>query len=283
MLDASMTLADGRSLAYTDCGLSDGPLVIYFHGSPTSRLDVVGHDDSFNSLGVRVVAPDRPGIGGSTVQPGRALNDWPADVAALADHLEAERFAVMGYSAGGPYAVACASLLPLRVASAGIVAGLTDMGWPDAADGLDEEDLIMFGLDDENAATAWCEEHYGADGSRYFPRPGEPGPADAAWLAEESNLEGIIAMVTEAFRQGVAGMAQDMHVLGRPWAFDPATITAPTRVLQGEADTNVPSAHSRHTAELIPNASLVLFPDHAHLSISNEIPQLAADLASHLE
>jgi pimeloyl-ACP methyl ester carboxylesterase len=282
MLDTSMTLPDGRSLAYTDLGSPEGPLVIYFHGAPTSRLDLVGVEDLFSSLGLRVVSPDRPGTGGSTPQPNRGLNDWPADVGALADHLGAKRFVVLGHSAGGPYAVACAALLPERVAGAGVIAGLTDMAWPDASAGLTEDDLVIMGLADENAAIAWCEDHYGADGSKYFEHAPEVSAADDAWLADEANGAGMFTAIAEAFRQGIGGFAQDMHVLGRPWTFDPGSITAPVRVLQGETDTIVPPAHSAHTAELIPSATLVMFPEHGHLSIANKIPQLADDLATPL-
>lgn len=79
---------------------------------------------------MRVVSPDRPGYGRSSPQPGRGFDDWPGDVAALAYHLGIERFAVMGASSGGPYVVACAALLPDRIADAAVVAGVTDMGWP---------------------------------------------------------------------------------------------------------------------------------------------------------
>ena len=87
MLDTTMTLPDGRVLGYTDLGAQDAPLVIYFHGAPSTRLDLVAYDEAFASLDVRVVCPDRPGYGTSSPQPGRQLQDWPGDVAALADHL----------------------------------------------------------------------------------------------------------------------------------------------------------------------------------------------------
>jgi len=116
-LDASMTLPDGRVLAYTDLGASSNPLVLYCHGAPSSRLDLVAFEDALTALDVRVVSADRPGYGRSSPQAGHHLEDWPADVAALADHLGVERFAVMGASSGGPYAVASAALLLDRVAS----------------------------------------------------------------------------------------------------------------------------------------------------------------------
>jgi pimeloyl-ACP methyl ester carboxylesterase len=130
MIDASMSF-DGRSLTYTNLGAFSSPLIMYFHGAPTSRLDLVPFEDALAALDVRVVSADRPGYGGSSPQAGRGLEDWPTDVAALADHLGVERFAVMGWSSGGPYAVACAALLPGRVASAGVVCGVTDFGTSD--------------------------------------------------------------------------------------------------------------------------------------------------------
>jgi pimeloyl-ACP methyl ester carboxylesterase len=135
MLDTTMTLPDGRVLGFSDLGASSGPLVFYFHGAPSSWLDLAVYDEALASLDVRVACPDRPGYGTSSPQPGRELTDWPADVAALADHLSRERFAVTGISSGGPYVVVCAALLPERVVAACVVAGVTDLTWPGALDG----------------------------------------------------------------------------------------------------------------------------------------------------
>ncbi|MBT8240436.1 MAG: alpha/beta hydrolase [Acidimicrobiia bacterium] len=280
MLDTAMELPDGRVLAYTDCGAPTGPPVIYFHGAPMSRLDLVGSDDAFRALGVRNLSPDRPGYGGSSPQPGRGLDDWPADVLGLADHLGLDRFAVIGWSSGGPYAVACAALLPDRVCAAGVVAGVTDFGWDGAWDGYVEAEVTVMRLADESAATDWYTEHYGADGAGLFDEDaGDFAPADAAMFEDEAMAAGFFATAGEAFRQGVAGYAQDVTVQGRPWPFDPAMISVPVSVLHGEADTLVPIAHSRHTTEVIPTATLTTFADHGHLSIVGKIPQLAAELA----
>jgi pimeloyl-ACP methyl ester carboxylesterase len=283
MLDTSMTLPDGRTLAYTDSGTPDGPLVLYFHGAPTSRLDLVGLEDTFRSLGVRVVSPDRPGYGGSSPLPRRSRNDWAEDVVALANHLGRERFAVMGISSGGPYVVTCAALLPTRVAAGAVLAGVTDMAWAGAWDGLDPGDVTIGRLADEEAAIDWCQEHYGPDGSRYLEGDVELAPADVEFMADETKAAGLTASIAEAFRQGVGGYAQDATVQAEPWSFDPGTITVPIRVLHGEVDTIVPVAHGRHTAALIPGAVLETFPDHGHLSMFTEIPAVVADLATALD
>src|SRR5436190_23987660 len=176
-----MTLPDGRSLAYTDCGAPAGPLVVYFHGAPTSRLDLIGFEESFSAFGVRVVSPDRPGYGRSSPRPGRGFNDWAHDVAALADHLGVERFAVMGLSSGGPYAVACAALLADRVIGCGVVSGVTDMGWPPAWEGYDPNEVEIMHCASESAAATWVAERYGDDGAGLLTDSSfEWAPADLA-------------------------------------------------------------------------------------------------------
>jgi pimeloyl-ACP methyl ester carboxylesterase len=283
MLDTSMTLSDGRLVAYTDLGASSSPLVMYFHGASTSRLDLVLFEDALTALDVRVVSADRPSYGGSSPQAGRGLEDWPRDIAALADHLGVERFAVMGASSGGPYAVACAALLPDHVASAGVVCGVTDFGWPDAWDGYPEDESELMRIGDEAAAVAWCQARYGHDGSRFEEAGlGELAPADQAAFEDAALAAALMTTVGEAFRQGVGGYAQDIVAQARAWPFDAGAILAPVWVLHGDADTLVPVAHARHTAELIPGARLLTRPDQGHISILTEIPQLAAELVAPL-
>lgn len=274
-----MTLPDGRTLAYTDTGHPDGPVVMYFHGAPTSRLDVTVFDDELRRRGVRVIAPDRPGYGGSSPQPGRHREDWPADVAALADHLGLQQFGVIGLSSGGPYAVACAALLAQRVTGAAVVAGVSDLGWEGAWAHYTPEEAAFRRLGDEAASLRWCEERYGADGARFLDTEGlEPPPADGSG-PDPRLAAALAASVGEAFRQGVGSLAQDMVAQGRPWAFDPGSITVPVLVVHGDADDSVPLAHGRHTAEVVPTASLRVLPGEGHLSIVATVPGLAAELA----
>jgi pimeloyl-ACP methyl ester carboxylesterase len=207
------------------------------------------------------------------------LTDWPADVAALADHLERDRFAVTGISSGGPYVVVCAALLPERVREACVVAGLTDLTWPGALDGYDDLWITIMNLGDETKAKEWCDEHLGADGSALMEHVPELAPADHAFLEDATLGAGMMTSMAEAFRQGTGGFAQDITIEGRPWAFDPAGITVPVRVVQGEADTLVPQAHARHTAEIIPGARLEMLPGHGHLSVFTEFPRLVSELA----
>src|SRR5581483_781680 len=98
--------------------------LFYFHGHPGSRLEGRFAHRIAAENGLRVIALDRPGYGHSDFQVGRALTDWPADVVEAADLLHVGRFRVVGASGGGPYALACARLLPERVIQAAVVSGV---------------------------------------------------------------------------------------------------------------------------------------------------------------
>ena len=280
MRDSQISVTGGRELAYTDIGERDCPCVFFFHGAPSSRLRLAYLEHQFLATGIRVVSPDRPSYGRSSPQPGRSLVDWPADVAALADALGIDRFVVVGHSSGGPYAIACAALLPERVTAVITLGGVTDMGWPGAWEDYPETESHLMRLADEEAALAWCEERFGADGSGFlaasdfdFPEP------DNQLYADEEIVPFLAAARAEAFRQGVMGYAQDIVIQGWPWPFDPSAIAAPVHVVHGELDTLLPIAHSRHTAEVIPGATLRVLPGHGHFTPLGELPTMVSTLA----
>jgi pimeloyl-ACP methyl ester carboxylesterase len=280
MRDSQISLSGGRQLAYTDIGQVGAPCVFFFHGAPSSRLGVAYLEPSFQAAGLRIVSPDRPSYGGSSPQPGRSLVDWPADVGALADALGVEHFIVAGHSSGGPYAVACAALLPERVSAGVIFAGVTNMAWEGAWQGCSPLEGQLMRLPDEEAALASCIERFGVNGSRFAAAfDWEVPEPDIRLYADEEILSVLAAANAEAFRQGVVGYAQDMYVQGQPWPFDPAAITVPVHLVHGELDTVVAPAHSRHTAELIPESTLHMLPGHGHLTIMDDFPAMGSTLA----
>lgn len=277
-----MTRRGERQLAYLEMGAANGPVVMYCHGGPGSRSDLAVFDADFTARGLRIVSADRPGYGESSPQHGRRREDWPLDVAALADHLGIDRFAVLGLSSGGPYAVACAAITSGRVTAAATVGGETDFGWPGAWDGYPEDEGELMRIGDAAEAVAWCEERYGPDGARFMEGDLLEGlaPADRAALADRAFAAGLEATVVEAFRQGVAGYAQDIMIQGRPWEFDLRAVVAPVQVHHGEADTLTPLSHAYHTARVVPGAELVTWPAEGHISLIRKIPEIAARLVA---
>jgi pimeloyl-ACP methyl ester carboxylesterase len=119
--DFTVRLSDGRSIGIVSVGRDDGFPIIHCHGSNSSRLEVELLAAQASLEEVRLLGLDRPGIGRSDPKPGSRLLDWPDDVVEVADHLGIERFAVEGLSAGGPYALACASKIPQRLTACGLI------------------------------------------------------------------------------------------------------------------------------------------------------------------
>ena len=142
----SVTLPDGRELAYEEYGDRDGTPVLSFHGGLSSRLDAAPAHDAAVALGVRLISPDRPGMGRSTFQPDRRLVDWPADVACLADALGLEHFAAMGWSAGGPYAAVCGALMPERVTALALLSSSVPIDLYGTTRGLTPDDRLLLVL-----------------------------------------------------------------------------------------------------------------------------------------
>ncbi len=95
-----LRLSDGRRLAYQEYGDPDGSPALFFHGWIGSRLDFAPNDEMARSLGVRVIALDRPGCGESDFKGDRQLLDWPKDVSEAADNLGFGQFAVCGQNLG---------------------------------------------------------------------------------------------------------------------------------------------------------------------------------------
>ena len=126
MLNQTISLPDGRVLWFSEYGDSQGKPVILFHGQPGNRL-FHPNDNVTRLAGVRLIVPDRPGYGLSTLQEGRKILDWPADVTSLADGLGIAKFDLIGHSAGGPYALACAYAIPERIGRVVLVSGAPPM------------------------------------------------------------------------------------------------------------------------------------------------------------
>ncbi|MFO0974595.1 MAG: alpha/beta hydrolase [Phycisphaerae bacterium] len=286
--DQSIILADGRRLSFAEFGRPDGEPVFYFHGAPSSRLEplLVG-DERLARLGLRVIAPDRPGIGGSSFQPRRRITDWPADVQALADALRLERFSVLGNSGGGPYVAVCAARIPRRLRSAVIVSGGWRMDWPEARAGLPVANRVMLTL--ARRAPFVLRLLMGlmggvSEGNREAELAGlkkRMPPADFAAFAEPGRLEAFGETMRECLRQGARGPTWDFGLYVRDFSFDLAEVRMPIALFHGEQDVNAPIAMVRRAVAALPAARLVTYPSEAHLStLCNHFDEIARALVA---
>lgn len=279
MTTGEIELRDGRSLAYDDIGDPRGHPVVHCHGTPSSRLELRHFDALFATAGVRVVVPDRPGIGESSPCAEPTLAGWASDVAELADALELDRFVVSGLSGGGPYAATCCALLGDRAVGGMISGGDPDLGWPGAREGYVSLELELVDAPDAEAALARCAEAIGTDGSGFLESDALEWPApDLAMFADEAFADHLAAVVTEGFRQGIAGYVNDVRAKGRPWPFDPGAMAVPITIVHGAEDTIVPVGHAQLAADRLRGAELRILAGHGHVSTIPEWPPILAGL-----
>jgi pimeloyl-ACP methyl ester carboxylesterase len=268
-------LRDGRSLAYNEYGTPDGKPIIYCHGVPSSRVEGDLNLDAATAtaLGVRVIVPDRPGVGGSDDQAGRRVIDWPADVADFATQLGFDRFAVLGSSGGGAYALACGAALPDRVRAVGLLGALAPADAPGVYAALSAPLRMMFRL--ARAAPFLLRGLFRLNlramrngGERATERMAAWAPEPDRTLLQRPEISrGFMACFEEACRQGTSGVVTDTALIARPWGFDLATIRVPILLWHGERDANVPVISGRYFAQAIPHCRATFYPDDAHLSV----------------
>lgn len=270
--DHSICLRDGRTLAYTEHGDPDGQPVFFFHGNPGSRLTRHPDESIATSLGARIITPDRPGYGRSNYQPGRTLLDWPDDVAQLADALGVDRFAVVGWSAGGPEALACLAQLPERATRAALIAGAAPLDRPDAYDGVHPTYQAGYRLAERSGCLVrpllWLQTRLALrDRARSYAATARTFSADDQAMLERPDIkEQVMGYLPEAARQGARGLAQELKILVSPWGFDLATIQQPVALWYWDGDTLVPPAMARYLAGALPNAELKLLPGGGHFA-----------------
>jgi pimeloyl-ACP methyl ester carboxylesterase len=270
-----MRMPGGRRLAFDEYGPADGVPRFYFHGAPSARIEPLLFDlpALAERNGVRLIAADRPGVGLSDYQRGRTLGAWPVDVAALADHLGLHRFAVLGFSGGGPYALACAARIPDRLLAVGAVSGVGPEDVPGLVEGINRDSLRFMRLSVEKPRVHRLVTLVMALTARFAPRrllaqavSALPEP-DARFMARPPRGEIFARLVVEVARRGARGAQHDTALMVRPWDIDPARIQVPVQLWHGEEDRNAPIAAGRYLAARIPQAQLATFAGEGHLSL----------------
>lgn len=272
--DATMTLRDGRRITWRDYGAAQGLPLLVLHGFPGSRLQAALLEDAARAHGVRLIAPDRPGFGGSSPAPGRSLLSYAGDIAQLADALALPRFGVVGISCGGAYALALANAIPERLAYVGLLAGMGPMDLPTLRRDQHPALRLMFGLARVHPALA--SPMFALDRWLFRNHPERALRAVLQMLSgadrhlfetNRSFAAHFIAGMAEAYRAGIGGAMTEAALIAAPRGYDLASIAVPVRLHQGTEDRHVPTAMARHVAQEIPAASLRLYRGEGHASI----------------
>jgi pimeloyl-ACP methyl ester carboxylesterase len=270
-------LPDGRLIGFAEYGDPAGVPIFGFHGTPGSRLMFRLADESARELGVRLIAPERPGFGLSTYHHGRTLASYATDVAAFADSLGIARFAVAGVSGGGPYAAACAALLPGRVSALGLVSPVGPMIGAEGAARIGAGHHVMFRLSPRVPPLLWPIFALGRAAFLYAPFSiysyllSRCAPSDWKILARKDVRRNLLRGVAEGMRPGVKAGLQEMKLFSRPWLIPFAAIRAPSILWQGTSDRNVPPSAAFKLGALIPGCEVHRIEGGGHYWIFDNI------------
>ncbi|MBS2963243.1 alpha/beta hydrolase [Actinocrinis puniceicyclus] len=278
---------DGRRLTVEQWGDPRGHPVFLLHGTPGSRVGPRPRGAVLYRRGIRLLAYDRPGYGGSDRHAGRAVADAAADVEAVADALGVERFAVVGRSGGGPHALACAALLPHRVTRAAVLVGIA----PRNAAGLEwhagmtPANRHAYAIADTGAdrLAEWYEVKAAAARANPasmldFLDPQLP-EADRRVVSDFGIKSMLASNFAEAFRESAAGWTDDTLAFIAPWGFDLSQIEAPVLLWHGTQDVFAPIGHSRWLAERIRHVAFIASHGAAHFGAVAVLPRVLSWLA----
>lgn len=274
-LNQTIRLSDGRKMGFNEYGVENGKPLFYFHGSPSARneFNLFGNEAILEKLNVKLIAPDRPGSGFSDFQNNRHFLDWPKDVVALANHLELEKFSILGYSGGGPYAAVCSYAIPNRIGKVGIVSGTAPFTEPHLTDGINLNSLQFMELSYQKP---WLSRTilrmmklitYLAPGKMIANAMASLPEPDQLTVAIPEVKNGFIAMLQEALRHGPRGASYDTRLMVSAWDFDPSQIIIPVHLWHGEADQNAPVVMGRFMEKVIPQSIGKFYPGEGHLSL----------------
>jgi len=260
--------------------------VMYFHGTPGSRLDLAFGDQLAADHGVRLVSFDRPGYGGSTTAP-FGLASIAADAHAIADALDVERFATLGMSGGGPGALATASVVPGdRVTRVGVASGAGPFQHvPGALGELDDNDSAAASLlpgDPAGAAAGFAAGFEPLAGLLRV--SGGPGiasafgdllsPRDSSLLADPRFAAAFEETETEALRQGTSGGGWDNVSWVGEWDVDLGAVTCPVLLWYGTDDRFAPPAHGLWLSQHLARSRLIMREGEGHLGIFEHLGEM---------
>lgn len=273
MSDHTLRLSTGLTLGYAEHGDPQGTPCFYFHGWPSARVQGELMDAAGKRYGLRIISPDRPGIGLSDFQPRRELKDWPPLLTELADHLGIDRFHVLGWSGGGPYVLVTALTLPDRLLSASIVCGappLTFLGY----EHMFWVYRVMIRLRHAFPTILGLVLRMGERISQGTPdRPpmkwlmGMLGDADRKVLSQPEVFSVVRAGALEALRRGPKSVIADADIYLSEWGFEVGGISYPIHFWHGKQDKNIDWRYTEKLASIMPHTTTEWFEEEGHYSL----------------
>ena len=285
--DKTITLLDGRILGYAEYGDSSGFPIFYFHGGQESRLSSKFMDSVALRLNIRLISPDRPGIGNSTFQANRQFLDWGNDISQLADSLGLSKYSVFGLSGGAPHVLACILSDSSKIEKASIISGATPYNYKGTLKGMwlpvkiihwfaswkNDKQLRKFIQSDFDGLVNKPEKRI-KQFQKYLPKPDKTLMTNHPAYGWEF-LEGS----KESYRQGIEGVVQEWKLYISDWGIDLKSIQFPITLWYGTKDKMAPIYRGLFYDTELPNSTLKLIDNQGHFSlIRNHLDEILIEL-----
>lgn len=279
----------GHTLMVREAGDRGGTPLFYFHGTPSCRLEPSFADALAVELGIRLVSFDRPGYGSSQPVP-FSLASIARDTGRVADALGIERFATTGQSGGGPFALACASVLGDRVTRVGVTSGPGPFHEvPGMLDVLDDNDQAAVALLPDEAAAAlqfgvgfepFRELGRGTDAEIIAGFKTMSSRRDSEILDQPGPAAALTAATRAALVQGTSGGGWDNVAWVGPWDIDLGAIRQPVFLWYGDEDPFAEPEHGEWLDQRLPTATFVLRPGEGHMGVMDHTREILVALTA---
>ena len=285
--DNKITLSDGRILGYAEYGDSLGFPIFYFHGGQESRLSSKFMDSTAHKLNIRIISPDRPGVGISTFQENRQFIEWGNDIAQLADYLEFSKYSVFGLSGGAPHVLACVISDSSRIEHTAIISGATPYNYKGTLKGMwfpvklihwfaswkNDKQLRKFMQNDFNGLVNKPEKRI-KQFQKHLPKPDKK-----LMTAKPEYGWEFIDGSKESYKQGIEAVVQEWKLYVSDWQMDLSSIKFPITLWYGTEDKMAPVLRGYYYNEKLPNSILREIENEGHFSlIRNHLEEILLEL-----
>ncbi|WP_144699571.1 alpha/beta fold hydrolase [Fictibacillus phosphorivorans] len=279
MNDSTMILSDGRRLGYSVYGDPDGIPLLLFHGTPGSRVWFTEDDSIAKELSICLIATDRPGYGLSDKKNNGTLLDYAQDIKELAEHLQLDKFSVLGVSGGGAFAAAVTSALPKKVDTCILVCTATPFKNGKPPKTMSKENRLAFYLTNHfpwllkliEKSKKKLVDHKPEVYKENLKKGGSHlSDWDNKILLDDDVLENGVLHSKEAYRQGVDGVIDEGKLLTRDWGFKVEDLERPVIVWHGEKDTFSPIIEVKNMANKIPYVKTNYLEEAGHFLTESE-------------
>jgi pimeloyl-ACP methyl ester carboxylesterase len=272
-MDSCLT-PDGRSVEFMTAGDAHGDTVVYIHGTPGSGLLMQSFSDLATARGLFLVGITRAGYGGSTRRAARSVADFVEDVRCVLDHLGRSSYVAIGWSGGGPHAIACAAVDPQcrqAISLAGVAPVVDDFDW---TEGMGPENVEEFararegGPDYEAAMEEAARELSTMTADNIIEIfGGLISPVDAASMSDPAVRASMAESLAYGVSAGAGGFIDDDQAFLRDWGFSLADVETPVTLFYGDEDLMVPATHGHYLAKTLPQVTAHHLPEEGHISI----------------